>query len=174
MSHTHHTPIRANHQIRAREVRLFDAQGGALGVLPLGEALRMALDEGLDLIQVSNGSEPPVCRIMEYGKYKYDLEKRQKGQRQQRHKSKELKFHPNIAPHDYGVKLQALRRFLANHCSVRVSIFFRGREMAHTELGMALMNQIAKDCADVGQVESPPRLLGRIAQMSLGRIKAGQ
>lgn len=122
---------------------------------------------GLDLVEVASKVDPPVCRIMDYGKFQYQESKRQRDARkkQTQHKVKEIKFHPNIDTHDYETKLNHLIAFLGKGDKVKVSMFFRGREMAHAELGMELMQRVVKDVNDVASVDAPPRRSGRVISM---------
>ncbi len=154
---------RVNHAIRVPQVRLVDADGSQIGVVPTREALRRAQERGLDLVEVAMNADPPVCRIMDYGKYKYEKEKRDRQAR--RHQStsrlKEVKFHANVAEHDYETKIRHAREFIQEGHPVRFSIYFRGREMAHTDLGFALMQRVMNDCRDVGRVDQAPRMIGR-------------
>jgi translation initiation factor IF-3 len=133
------------------------------------EALDKAQQLGLDLVEVASKADPPVCRIMDYGKFQYQESKRQREARkkQHQHKVKEIKFHPNIDTHDYETKLNHLVAFLEKGDKVKVSMFFRGREMAHTELGMELMERVLKDIKDVATVDAPPRRSGRVIAMMI-------
>ncbi len=161
--------IRVNERIRAREVRLIDEKGAQLGVISTQEALRIARERQYDLIEVAPNAQPPVCRIMDYGKHKYEQAKRE---RETRKKSKSsevrlLRMKPQISVHDLGVKVRKLRELLGEGNKVRVSLRFRGREMARPELGTKLLNRIAQDLSDVAQVEGPPRREGRMMSMML-------
>jgi translation initiation factor IF-3 len=149
--------------IRVPEVRCIDQNGEQVGVVETREALALARKSGLDLVEVSPNAKPPVCRIMDYGKYKYDQEKkaRQAKKHQSASKLKELKFHANVGEHDYQTKLRHGREFLEAGHKVKFSLYFRGRENAHRELGFELMNRIADDLKDIGTVEQAPRLMGR-------------
>ena len=131
--------------------------------------MRKAEEAALDLVEVASKADPPVCRIMDYGKFQYQESKRQREARkkQHHHKVKEIKFHPNIDTHDYGTKLQHVIAFLEKGDKVKVSMFFRGREMAHAELGMELMNRVLKDVGEVASVDAPPRRSGRVITMML-------
>ena len=150
--------VRVNERIRARSVRLISAEGGQLGILPIQEALKAAIEEGLDLVEVAPNSDPPVCRIMDYGKFKYQTSKkahdaRKKGKAFQ---LKEIKFRPHTEEHDLGFKVKNIRRFLDNKNRVKVSVFFRGREMAYIDAGVKLLNRIAEEVKEDGTVEQQP------------------
>ena len=143
-----------------------------LGVVPTRDALRMANEAGLDLVEVSPNADPPVCRIMDYGKFRYEESIKQKRARKQAHTSsrvvKEVKFHANVAEHDYQTKLGHARRFLEKGHKVKMSLQFRGRENAHRELGFDLVKRAIQDCDDLCTVEMPPRLMGRSLIAMLG------
>ncbi|WP_164473698.1 translation initiation factor IF-3 [Dethiobacter alkaliphilus] len=152
-----------NEQIRAREVRVVDQEGNQLGIMPLKEALRIAGEKNLDLVAVSLSAKPPVCRIMDFGKYKFEQSKREKEARknQKTITMKEVKVRPNIEEHDFQVKLKNARRFLENGDKVKATVMFRGREITHPELGQKLLLRIAKDVEDLGNVERVPKVEGR-------------
>ncbi len=161
--------IRVNERIRAREVRLIDEKGAQLGVVSTQEALRMARERDYDLIEVAPKAQPPVCRIMDYGKHKYELAKRE---RETRKKSKSsqvrlLRMKPQISVHDLDVKVRKLRELLGEGNKVRVSLRFRGREMSRPELGTRLLDRIAEALSDVAVVEGAPRREGRMMNMML-------
>ncbi len=160
---------RINHRIRVPEVRCIDAQGEQIGVIATREALQKAERLGMDLVEVSPTAKPPVCRIMDYGKFKYDQEKKQKHQKKNAAatKVKELKFHANVEEHDYATKVRHARDFLESGNRVKCSLFFRGREGAHQELGFEVMNRVLEDLKDIGNAEQPPRLMGRSIIMLL-------
>ncbi len=151
---------RRNGKIRAREVRVIDDLKQQLGVMPLGEALQLARAKGLDLIEVAAAATPPVCRIVDYGKFLYEEAKRNKDSRQPTSKLKELQISPSIDPHDLAVKRDHAIQFLCAEMKVRVKLRFRGRQKAHKEIGFDLMNQFVKDLAAYGLADSPPKLLG--------------
>ncbi len=163
------TFTRINHRIRVPEVRCIDADGAQIGVVPTREALMRAEQQGMDLVEVSPTAKPPVCRIMDYGKYKYDQEKKQKHQKKNSAatKVKELKFHANVDTHDYDTKVRHARDFLENGNRVKCSLFFRGREGAHQDLGFEVMNRVLEDLKDICASEQPPRLMGRSIIMLL-------
>lgn len=144
-------------------MRLISSGGEQLGVKSIDEAVRIANDEGLDLVEVAAQADPPVCRIMDYGKFRYEQE--QKAKRSRKHQAtivvKEIKMRPKIDQHDYAVKKKHVVRFLKHGDKVKVTIMFRGREMIHTELGKKLLDMLAKDVEEIAAVESPARLDGR-------------
>jgi translation initiation factor IF-3 len=153
---------RRNGKIRAREVRVIDETKQQLGVMSLNEALRLAQGKGLDLIEIAATATPPVCRIVNYGKFLYEESKREKESqgRQSGGKMKELQISPSIDPHDLGVKLNHAIQFLCDDMKVRVKLRFRGRQKAHKEIGYDLMNKFAKELAPYGLADSPPKMLG--------------
>ena len=132
-----------------------------MGVVPIQDALKRAEEAGLDLVEVASQALPPVCRIMDYSKYKYDQEKQQREAKKKQHviHTKELKLKPNIEAHDYQVKLANLRRFLERGDKTKVAIIFRGRETQHMERGRSLLDKLMNDAADIGEVEEPPTTL---------------
>ncbi len=134
-----------------------------LGVIPTRDAMKLAQQKGLDLVEVSPNAEPPVCRIMDFGKFRYDesLKEREARKKAHRHALKEIKFHANVAEHDYEYKLNHVREFLGKGHKVKVSLQFRGRENAHRELGFELINRVIKELGEECAVESAPRLMGR-------------
>ena len=147
--------------------------GAQLGVMPIGEALKRAQDAGLDLIEVAPNATPPVCRITDLGKYKYEQTKRDREARRHQHanKLKEIKLRLNIDLHDYTTKLNHMRGFLAEGLKVKVSIFFRGRENARPEFGKQLMERVVKDMVEVGRPEMEPRQIGRGMHMMMAPFK---
>ncbi len=134
-----------------------------LGVIPTREAMKLAQQKGLDLVEVSPNAEPPVCRIMDFGKFRYDesLKERQARKKAHRHSLKEIKFHANVAEHDYEYKVNHIREFLDKGHKVKVSLQFRGRENAHRELGFELIGRVIKELGETCVVESQPRMMGR-------------
>jgi translation initiation factor IF-3 len=159
--------VRINEQIRVPEVRLIGADGQQIGVMPTKEALAQAVEAHLDLVEVAPQASPPVCRIMDYGKYKYQQSKKQQ---EARRKSttiqvKEVKVRPKIEEHDMGFKLRNAKRFLEDGDKVKISVIFRGREIAHTDRGFRILTQMAEALAEVGNVEQNPRLEGRNLSM---------
>ncbi|MFN8026282.1 MAG: translation initiation factor IF-3 [Acidimicrobiia bacterium] len=165
--------VRINDRIRAREVFLVGPDGEQLGVKPLPEALSRAREQELDLVEVAPNANPPVCRIMDYGRYLYEQEQRR---RQSKRKAtnvviKEMKFRPKIDEHDYTTKMKHVVRFLGEGNKVKLTIMFRGREMAHPELGMKILNRVAEDVAEFAVVEAAPRQDGRNMTMVLHPTK---
>lgn len=151
---------RRNGKIRAREVRVIDDSKQQLGVMPLGEALQLARAKGLDLVEVAANATPPVCRIVNYGKFIYEEAKRSKDSRSSPNKMKELQLSPSIDPHDLAIKRDHAIRFLCEDMKVRIKLRFRGRQKARKQLGFDLMDQFVKELAPYGQADSPPKLLG--------------
>jgi translation initiation factor IF-3 len=164
---------RINDRIRAREVRLVSPEGEQLGIKPLPEALIIARDEGLDLVEVAPNASPPVCRIMDFKKYQYDQQQRRKESRRKATNvvTKEMKFRPKIDAHDYTTKMKHVERFLAEGSKVKLTIMFRGREVFHPELGLRILERVAEQVADKAIVESAPRQDGRNMTMVLNPIK---
>lgn len=154
---------RINDAIRCPEVRVIDAEGEQLGVIKTDEALRLAEEADLDLVEIAPDAEPPVCRIMNYGKYVFELSKKKHAAKKKQKviHIKEVKFRPGTEEHDYQVKLRNLKSFLDNGDKAKVTLRFRGREMAHMELGQQLLERVEKDLADLGMVEQFPRVEGR-------------
>jgi translation initiation factor IF-3 len=159
--------VRINEQIRVPEVRLIGPDGQQVGVMPIKEALAYAAEAHLDLVEVAPQANPPVCRVMDYGKFKYQQSKKQQEarRRQTTIQVKEIKVRPKIEEHDMGFKLRNSRRFLEEGDKVKISVIFRGREIAHTDRGFKLLAQIAEALADVGTVEQEPKLEGRNLSM---------
>jgi translation initiation factor IF-3 len=143
---------------------LIASDGTQIGIVTIKEALLGAQQESLDLVEVAPNADPPVCRIMDYGKLRYQSAKKTKGKSKSQH-LKEVKLRPLTAEHDVGVKVRNIRRFLSNGDKVKVSIIFRGRERFHTELGFNLLNEIITQIEDIGTVESPPKMQGRDLSM---------
>nr|WP_221281935.1 translation initiation factor IF-3 [Chiayiivirga flava] len=154
---------RKNGEIRVPNVRVIGDDGEMVGVLTRDEALKMAEDAGLDLVEIQPNADPPVCRIMDFGKFRFDLQKKAAAakKKQKQVEIKELKFRPTTEEGDYQVKLRNLRRFLAEGDRVKITIRFKGREMAHTELGLAMTQKIEADVKDEVTVEQRPKLEGR-------------
>lgn len=156
---------RVNDEITAAEVRLIDDNGQALGILSLHEALNAAKEKGLDLVEVAANAKPPVCRIMDYSKYKFEKNKKEKDarkkQRQHQIDIKEIKFRPKIEEHDYNVKLKHIRRFLTDGDKVKIVIRYRGREIMFLDAGTELLNKISADVEDLGTLEKKPEILGK-------------
>lgn len=161
--------MKVNREIRAPKVRVISHTGEQIGVIPLYEALARAEQEGLDLVEISAGSNPPVCKIINYGKYRYDQTKREKESKKAQHqvKVKEIKFKPNIDEHDLETKLRHTRDFISKGNKVKVSCVFRGREMAHPEIGEKLINQVCEELKDIATLEAPAKLFGRMLTVVL-------
>ena len=161
--------VRVNDRIRAKEVRLIGENGEQIGVVPTSEGLKRAKEGNLDLVEVAPTAKPPVCRIMDYSKYKYDQEKKERVARKKQRimHVKEIRLKPNIEEHDYQTKLRHLRRFLERGDKAKVTLMFRGREMAHVDTGRQVMNRLMKDLSEVSMVERPPILEGRFMVMYL-------
>jgi len=153
-------------------VRLIDAQGNQLGVVPLHRALQAAEDEGLDLVEVAPNADPPVCRVMDYGKFLYEQAKRERDARKSRKggEVREIRLRPKTGEHDIAFKLRAARRFLERNSKVRVRVRFRGREITHPEVAQELLARIADELSDVAEVERAPRMEGRSILMILSPI----
>ncbi|MBF0310758.1 MAG: translation initiation factor IF-3 [Magnetococcales bacterium] len=167
---------RINEQIRVPEVRLIDENSQQIGIVPRFEALARAQDVGLDLVEVAPEARPPVCKIMDYTKFRYQksIRERQARRNQVRIEIKEIKFRPGTDTHDFEVKLRAIRKFLEAGNKVKCTLRFRGREMAHQELGMALLERIEKDLGEVAKVEQTPKLLGRQMTMVIAPTAAAK
>ena len=155
--------LRVNKQIRAPKVRVIGPEGDQVGVLSLQDALQQAREASLDLVEVAPNAQPPVCKIVDYGKFRYDQTKREKESKKAQHqvKVKEVKVKPNIDEHDFNTKMKQARGFLEKGNKVKVTCMFRGREMAHTDLGLRVVQNFCKGLEDVALVEAPPKLLGR-------------
>jgi translation initiation factor IF-3 len=164
---------RRNHDIRVPQVRVIGADGAQLGVLSRDAALAMAEEAGLDLVEIVPNADPPVCRVMDFGKYKFELQKKAHAAKRKTRQQevKELKFRPTTDDADYAIKLRNLRRFIAEGDKVKVNIRFKGREMAHTELGLAMARRIENDIKDEVIIEQFPRLEGRQMVMMIGPKK---
>jgi translation initiation factor IF-3 len=156
--------VRVNERIRAPQVRLISAEGKQIGIVSVKDALLGAREQNLDLVEVAPHADPPVCRMMNYGKLRYETAKKSKGKARSQH-LKEVKLRPLTAEHDVGVKVRNIRRFLGNGDRVKVSMIFRGRERFHTELGVSLLNEIIKQIEDIGVVEVVPKLQGKDLSM---------
>jgi translation initiation factor IF-3 len=152
-----------NGKIRAREVRIVGTDGKQLGILSLGDALNMARAAGVDLVEIAPNATPPVCRLVDFGKYRYELAKRDKESKKHQHanKVKEVQLSPKIDPHDLGVKVGHAIDFLCEDMKVKVTLKFRGREMAHTEFGFEVVKKFLAEIAPYGHPDAPPKLMGR-------------
>ena len=160
---------RTNRRIRARELRVIGPEGEQLGVLNLEVALAKAVEFGLDLVEVSPMAKPPVCKIMDYGKFKYEAKKKanEAKKKQTVVKLKEVKFRPKTEEHDYNFKTKAVREFLAEGNKARITVMFRGREITHREIGQAILTRIGTELKEIAVVEQSPRLEGRLLFMIL-------
>jgi translation initiation factor IF-3 len=160
---------RINNGIRAAKVRLIDEEGNPAGVVDIRAAMQKAGESGLDLVEVAPNADPPVCRIMDYGKYRFEQEKREKLAKKKQHvvQIKEVRFNIAIEEHDYQVKLKHIREFLEEKNKVRVTLRFRGRQMAHKEIGRELIARIATDISPWGEVESSPKWMGKTLSITV-------
>lgn len=160
---------RINDQIRAREVRLIDETGQNVGVVPKTDAMQRAETAGLDLVEVSPDAEPPVCKILDFGKYKYQEQKKAAEARKNQKivEIKEIKMRPGIDDNDYDVKMRAIKRFFEEGDKVKITLRFRGREMAHSQLGMEVLVRVKSDTEQIAKVESEPRFEGKQMVMVL-------
>ncbi|HWE78186.1 MAG TPA: translation initiation factor IF-3 [Pseudolabrys sp.] len=160
---------RINEEIRVREVQLIDATGHNHGPTPIQTALEMAQAAGLDLVEIAPNSAPPVTKLLDYGKYKYQAQKKAAEARKKQHvvEIKEIKLRPMIDDHDYDVKMRSMKRFFEEGDKVKITLRFRGREMAHQELGYQLLNRVKGDIGEMAKVESEPRFEGRQMVMVL-------
>jgi len=166
--------IRKNDKIRAREVRVIGSDGEMLGVMPPEEALKVAKSEGLDLVEVAASARPPVCRILEFGKYKYELSKNKRNKEKTSKRIKEAKFRPRIEEHDYMTKVRRSEKFLHQGNKLKITLMFRGREMEHINLGMDLVKQAIKDLSGVGKADDQPKLNGRFIIVTLSPLPKNQ
>jgi len=155
--------VRVNGKIRAREVRVIGVDGKQLGIISLGDALNLARASGVDLVEIAPTATPPVCRIVDYGKYRYEQAKKDKESKKHQHASmvKEVQLSPRIDPHDLGVKITHAIDFLCEDMKVKVTLKFRGREMAHTEFGFQVVKKFLADIAAFGHPDFPPKLIGK-------------
>ena len=164
---------RINDEIRCASCRLIGVDGSQLGIFAIRDAQRVADEQGLDLVEIAPNAEPPVCRVMNYGKYKYEQELKAKAARKNQVKVdvKEMKFRPKIDTGDYETKKRHVVRFLESGAKVKITIMFRGREMAHPEIGLNMLEKLAEDLSDVCTVEVPPKLEGRNMHMMLAPLR---
>jgi translation initiation factor IF-3 len=161
---------RVNDQIEAASVRLIDARGEQVGVVPLYQALSLADEAGLDLVEISPNASPPVCKLADFGKFKYEAQKKENEARKKQKviEIKEIKMRPGIDDHDYEVKRRAMVRFLTEGDKVKVTLRFRGREMVHTDLGARVLDRVRADLGELGKVEQTPKMEGRQMTMVIG------
>lgn len=166
--------IRINEYIRVPEIRVVDADGTPLGIIPVHQALEKARERGLDLVEVSPTAAPPVCRIMDFGKYKFEIQKKQKASKAKQHviKIKEIKFHPKTGENDYNYRLVQAKEFLEKGFKVKATVVFRGREMAHIEYGSRWLKKMAEDLEGVGVPETNSIQEGRNVTMIFVQSKA--
>jgi translation initiation factor IF-3 len=161
--------VRINHRIKVSPVRLIDENGGQVGIIPTPEALDRAREAGLDLVEISPDAKPPVCRIMDYGKFKYEQSKKDKMAKKKQHTTqiKEMRYRPKIDEHDYKFKTKHVREFLESGSKVKAFVFFRGREMAHQELGQEVLDRLAAEMEDIATIDMKPIMEGRKMNMIL-------
>ena len=163
---------RINEQITARECRLIGYDGEQMGIYMVTEAQRVADNAGLDLVEIAPNAEPPVCRVMDYGKYKYEqaIKAKQARKNQSKIEIKEMKFRPKIDVGDYTTKKKHVVRFLEDGCKVKITIMFRGREMAHPEIGLSILERLADDLKDIAVIEQQPKMEGRNMHMLIAPL----
>jgi translation initiation factor IF-3 len=158
-----------NEEIRVREIQLIDDKGTNRGTVPIEQALEIAREAGLDLVEIAPQAQPPVCKILDFGRFKYQAQKKaaEARKKQKTIEIKEIKMRPNIDTHDYEVKMRAIRRFFEEGDKVKVTLRFRGREMAHVELGTKLLERVREETAPLAKVEAEPKMEGRQMTMVL-------
>ena len=166
--------IRKNDKIRAREVRVIGPDGQMIGVMPPEEAVKIAKSYNLDLVEVAANAQPPVCRILEFGKYKYELSKNKKNKEKSAKRVKEAKFRPRIEEHDYVTKLRRSEKFLHQGNKLKITLMFRGREMEHIDVGMNVVRQALEDLSGVGRADDEPKLNGRFIIVSVSPLSLNQ
>jgi translation initiation factor IF-3 len=164
--------MRVNGKIRAREVRVIGTEGKQLGVFPLNDALNLARQNGVDLVEISPNAVPPVCRLIEIGKFRYELAKKEKESRKHQHAStvKEVQLSPRIDPHDLGIKVQHAVNFLCEDMKVKIALKFRGREMQHTEFGFEVIKKFIAEIAPYGHPDFEPKLVGRAINLMISPL----
>lgn len=152
-----------NDQIRNPKVRVISSEGKQIGILSSREALSLAEEENLDLVEISPNSDPPVCKVMDFGKYKYELSKKEKMVKKKQHviHIKEIRMRPSIEEHDFDFKVKNARKFIEQGNKVKINVLFRGRELAHKEFGDQLMKRVEEELGDIARVENKPKLEGR-------------
>ncbi len=167
------TGPRVNDRIRVPEIRLIGADGENVGVVTPEKGMELAAEAGLDLVEISPNASPPVCKIMDFGKFKYETQKKEAEARKKQKiiEVKEVKFRPNTDTHDYDVKMRNVVKFLENGDKVKVTLRFRGREMAHQNLGRELLERVAADVEEIGNIENMPKMEGRQMVMMIGPAK---
>jgi len=164
--------VRVNGKIRAREVRVIGVDGNQLGVLPLTDAMNLARQHGVDLVEIAATANPPVCRLVDFGKYRYEIAKKEKESKKHQHASivKEVQLSPRIDPHDLGIKLQHAINFLCDDMKVKIALKFRGRENAHTEVGFEVIKKFIADIAPFGQPDFQPKLVGKAINLMISPL----
>ena len=164
---------RVNEKITSSEIRLIDAEGELIGVVPPARGIELAEEVGLDLVEISPNAQPPVCKVMDYGKFKYEEARAAREARKKQHtiQVKEVKFRPGIEEHDYEFKMRHARRFLEEGNKVKLTMRFRGRQVTHPEIGREVLMRATEDLEEVGQIESHPSFEGRIMSMVLAPLK---
>lgn len=164
---------RVNERIRIREVRLIDDEGGQIGIIPTREALEMARERGLDLVEVAPNASPPVCRLMDYGKFRYEQSRKDRDSRRNQHviKLKEVRIEPKIGDHDLETKGRHAARFLDAGDKVKLTVLFRGRSITHPELGRDLLDRLSEQLKDHGVIEQSPRMEGRTMTMHMAPLR---
>jgi translation initiation factor IF-3 len=164
--------VRVNGKIRAREVRVIGVDGKQLGIISLGDAINLARQHGVDLVEIAATATPPVCRLVDFGKFRYEQAKKDKESKKHQHANqvKEIQLSPKIDPHDLGVKLTHAIDFLCEEMKVKIVLKFRGREMAHTEYGFQLIEKFIKDITPYGHPDSTPKLIGRAINVMLSPL----
>ena len=162
--------LRVNERIRISQVRVIGADGAQLGIMVPADAIKLAREQGLDLVEVAPMTSPPVCRILDFNKFRYEEQRREREAKKKHHvaRLKEVKFKPHIEEHDYKVKLEMLRRFLMRGDQAKVTMVYRGRELAHTELGRKILDRLIDDLKPISKVERNPALDGRFMTMVFG------
>ncbi len=166
--------IRRNHRIRVPKIRVVGPDGHQFGIMDTKEALDIALEAGLDLVEVAASARPPVCRIMDFGKYVYEQQKKGKDSKGTSSKTKEVKFRPRVEQHDYMTKLRRAEEFLDKGNKVKLTLSFRGREMAHTDVGFDTINRAITDLEDMGHADNEPKLVGRNINVMISPLPANK
>lgn len=168
--------MKVNDQIRVRQVRLIEQDGNQVGIVDTREAMRRARENDLDLVLVGERAQPPVARLMDYGKYRYEMQQEDKEarKRSRQQEMKAIKFRVKIGEHDYETKVNHVRRFLKAGHKVKITIMFRGRERTHPELGQELLNRVAQDVSEIATVDQPPTLAGMDMNMTLRPVAAAE
>jgi len=164
--------VRVNGKIRAREVRVIGVDNNQLGVLPLTDAINLARHHGVDLVEIAATANPPVCRLVDFGKYRYEIAKKEKESKKHQHASivKEVQLSPRIDPHDLGIKLMHAINFLCEDMKVKIALKFRGRENAHTEVGFEVIKKFIADIAPYGQPDFQPKLVGKAINLMISPL----